>query len=366
MIYKEYGKTGKKISALGFGGMRFRKEEYDRDPEICAEIVRYANEKGVNYFDTAPSYCDDMSETIFGLAFRSMPSPFYVSTKTSIQMDPAADDVRRRCELSLKRMNVSKIHFYHMWCILNLRQYERVMAPGGPYEGALRLKEEGLIDHICLSTHASGPEIRKIVETGGFDGILLGYNATNFAFRQEGLQAAFQKGMGVVTMNPLGGGTIPRNPQFYSYLTEGTSDTIAQAALRFNISHKEITTALSGMSTKAEVDENVAAAQDLSEATLKKSEAWKSRLNESFNTLCTGCGYCDSCPSGVPIPKMMDAYNMKILFNSPKEITSRLKNHWCVKKKLADQCTECGQCEGLCTQHLPIIERLKEIQSLPN
>jgi len=364
MIYKEYGKTGKKVSALGFGGMRFLREEYEKDPEICAQIVRYASEKGINYFDTAPGYCDDQSENIFGLAFKNMPHPFYVSTKSSILNDPTADAVRSRCEASLKRMNIQKINFLHMWAILNLRHYERVMAPGGPYEGALKLKEEGLIDHICISTHASGSEIRQIVEEGSYEGILLGYNATNFAFRQEGLEAAYQHKMGVVTMNPLGGGLIPRNPSFYSYLMEGTSDTIAQAALRFNISHKEITVALSGMSSKEEIDENIAAAQTYTELTSEKFEELKIHLNASLDKLCTGCGYCDSCPAGIPIPKMMDSYNMKIFTSNAAEITSRLKNHWTVKKKIAGQCTKCGKCERLCTQHLPIMERMQEISAL--
>jgi predicted aldo/keto reductase-like oxidoreductase len=364
MIYKEYGNTGKKVSALGFGGMRFLKEDYDRDPEICADVIRYASEKGINYFDTAPLYCDDRSEEIFGLAFRNMPNPFYISTKSMIMSEPGAEDVRRRVEGSLRRLNVSKIDFFHMWCVLNLGQYRRIMAPGGPYEGALKLKEEGLVDHICISTHATGAEIRQIVEEGFYDGVLLGYNATNFAFRREGLLAAYQKGMGVVTMNPLGGGMIPSNPQFYSYLTEGTTDNIAQAALRFNISHREIAVTLTGMSSKRQVDENIAAAQTYVELTPERMEELKTHLKVSLDKLCTGCGYCDSCPVGIPIPKMMDAYNMKIFTSDPSQITSRLNNHWIVKKKLAGQCTKCGQCESLCTQHLPIMDRLDEINGL--
>lgn len=363
MIYKPYGKTGKNVSVLGFGGMRFRREEYEKDPGICAEVVRYASEKGINYFDTAPDYCDDKSELIFGKAFENMPNPFYVSTKSMILFDKTADDVRRRCETSLKRLNVGKIDFFHMWCVLNLGQYRRVMAPGGPYEGAMKLKEEGLIGHICISTHANGPEIREIVGQGGYDGILLGYNVSNFAFRQEGLKAAYEKGMGVVTMNPLGGGLIPQNPQFFSYLSDGTTDTPVQAALRFNMSHKEIAVTLSGMGTKAEVDENTAAAQNLTELTEEKLEELKQHLNASMDKLCTGCGYCDSCPAGIPIPKMMDAYNAKIITGRDEAVTNRLNHHWGIKKKTAGKCTRCGQCERLCTQHLPIIERLAEINN---
>lgn len=364
MIYKEYGKTGKKVSALGFGGMRFRKDEYDKDPMICAEVVRYANSKGINYFDTAPGYCDDMSEKIYGLAFKDMPGQFYVSTKSANWTDKTADDVRRRCETSIERMGVGKINFFHMWCIMNLAHYQKVMAPGGPYEGARKLQAEGLIDHICISTHANGSEIRQIVEDGAYEGILLGYNATNFAFREEGLRSAYEHGMGVVTMNPLGGGTIPQNPKFYSFLNENTEDTLAQAALRFNISHREITVALSGMGSREEIDENITAADSFCIMKPERLEEIKKHLHESLNNLCTGCGYCDSCPADIPIPKLMDAYNLKIMSNDDNETIGRLKYHWGIKKDLAGNCTGCGQCETLCTQHLPIIERLKEIDAM--
>lgn len=362
MIYKEYGKTGKKLSALGFGGMRFKKEEYDKDPMICAEVVRYASEKGINYFDTAPGYCDDKSEEIFGIAFKNMPNPFYVSTKSANWSDKTSDDVVRRCETSLKRMGVAKINFFHMWCILNLDHYKKVMAPGGPYEGALRLKREGLIDHICISTHADGKEISQIVGEGFYEGILLGYNATNFAFRQEGIAAAYAQNMGVVTMNPLGGGIIPQNPAFYSFLNENSEDTLAQAALKFNISHKEISVTLAGMGSKEEIDENIKAAQEYNEVTGKQLAEYKKHLNSSLDSLCTGCGYCDSCPAGIPIPKFMDSYNSKIITSNDIDVINKLNYHWGLKPKQAGDCTECGQCEKLCTQHLPIIKRLKEIK----
>lgn len=364
MIYKEYGKTGKRVSALGFGGMRFKKEEYDKDPQICAEIVKYASSKGINYFDTAPGYCDDKSEEIYGLAFKNMPNDFYVSTKSSYWSDKTSDDVRKRCETSLKKLGVSKINFYHMWSIMNMPHYKNVMAPGGPYEGALKLKEEGLIDHICISTHASGQEIKQIISDRAFDGILLGYNAANFAYRQEGIKAAYEKGMGVVTMNPLGGGIIPQNPEFYSFLTDESEDTIAQAALRFNVSHKEISVVLNGISSKEEIDENIIAANKLHEITEDRLEQIKKNLYVSLNNLCTGCGYCEGCPVNIPIPKMMDAYNMSIMSGDKDGILNRLKYHWNIKHELASTCIECRKCEERCTQHLPIIKRLKEIAEL--
>ena len=88
MIYKEYGKTGKKVSAVGFGGMRF---DISKSKEENAELLRYANAKGINYFDTAPNYCKDQSEDIFGIAFKNMSKDFYVSTKGNPKKFNTAD-----------------------------------------------------------------------------------------------------------------------------------------------------------------------------------------------------------------------------------------------------------------------------------
>ncbi len=293
-----------------------------------------------------------------------MPNPFYVSTKSMVNDEPTADDLRRRVEQSLRRMNVEKINFMHMWCILNLEDYNRVIAPGGPYEGALKLKDEGLIEHIVFSTHAKGDEIELMVNSGRFEGVLLGYNATNFAFRRKGIKAAYEKGLGVVTMNPLGGGIIPQNPDFYSFIRDNDEDTLAQAALKFNASHKEISVVLSGMSSIEEVDENVQAGEDYGVMSDERMDQITAHLNRNLDQLCTGCGYCDNCPQDIPIPKYMDAYNMYILKNESDAIVERLKWHWGLKAKDAAACIACGVCERECTQHLPIINRLKMIADL--
>nr|HPQ40569.1 aldo/keto reductase [bacterium] len=153
MHYRDYGKTGKRVSVIGFGGMRFTEDE---DEGIRAMLR--ASELGINYFDTAPHYCKDRSEIIFGNAFKEFTRPFYVSSKSSIGEEKTADDVRRRVETALERMGTGKIHFFHMWCIMNWDHFEKVIAPGGPYEGALKLKDEGLVEHVVFSTHANGDE----------------------------------------------------------------------------------------------------------------------------------------------------------------------------------------------------------------
>ena len=86
----------------------------------------------------------------------------------------------------------------------------------------------------------------------------------------------------------------------------------------------------------------------------------------SFEGLCTGCAYCDDCPQGIPIPKFMDSYNQKLLSSNSDDgaILERLKDHWNIEKAKAADCIACGLCEGACTQHIDIIQRLKHIAEI--
>lgn len=361
MLYKPYGKTGKLVSALGFGGMRFAD---DCTLEEGAEVVRHASRLGINYFDTAPSYCNDRSEDIFGEAFKDMPNPFYVSTKSSIGSEPNADAVRSRIEKSLKRLGREKIDFFNMWCILSYEQYERVMAKDGPYWGALKAKEEGLIDHLVFSTHANGEEIRRMVEQGYFEGVTLGYNAINFPYRAEGIEAAFEHGLGVVTMNPLGGGLIPQHQDYFSFLKQNEEESTIQAALRFNAAHESISVVLSGMGTKEEVEHNVAAIQKIQVVEHTDMERIKGQLREEMNGFCTTCQYCKHCPKKIDIPLFMELYNNRILKGEQgiREKYTRLLKFGAIKPNqmpMPKDCVACGKCEQLCTQKLDIIKRLQ-------
>ena len=222
-------------------------------------------------------------------------------------------------------------------------------------------KREGLIRNIVFSSHMQGDEIETVVETGKFRGMLIGYNALNHRFRQSGIEAAYQNGMGVVVMNPLGGGMIPENPDAFSYLTEGTDLTVPQAALRFVASHKEITVTLAGCTKKEHVDDAVKAVENLEEKPTSEIVKKYEGKGVALNNLCTGCSYCKVCPKQIPIAKYMDAYNQMILTGDKGAILDRIENHWGITKDKAKDCIGCGRCERHCTQHLPIIKRLKEI-----
>jgi hypothetical protein len=362
MLYHNYGDTGVKVSAVGFGGMRFKDQN---NVEQCASLVKYAYDSGITYFDTAPGY--GKSEDLFGTAFKEMlktrnEKPFYVSTKSN-KADP--DDLRRDLENSLSRMGLDYIDFFHMWCIITLDEYRERKAKGVLQE-LEKFKQEGLIRHICVSTHLSGENVEALLKDYPFDGVLLGYSAMNFAYRDEGLDAAANLNRGVVVMNPLGGGLIPDNPDRFGFVKTREDETIVEGALRFLFNDSRIDIALVGFSERKHVDQACSAAEGFAPISKDKVDAIRTNLNDSFDHLCTSCGYCDNCPQEIPIPKLMDVYNHYILTGKEKQLITRLKYHWGIEldDDILRDCIRCGQCEAECTQQLPICDRLDEIEEI--
>jgi len=359
MLYREYGQTGKKVSLLGFGGMRFKNVD---DHEECVRMMVAAAEGGINYFDTAPGYFETRSETVFGKGFAAMRKkglPYFCATKTFASEE---GEIRREIEGQLKRLDIDSIDFYHIWCITNLEGWQG-RKKNGILQTFRKLKDEGLIKHICVSSHLIKNEIKELLMEGVFEGVLFGYSAYNFKTRQEAFDAIKEKKLGAVVMNPLGGGVIPQNPELFKFLKKG-DESIVTAALHFLWDHPEITNTLVGFDTIEHLDEMLNAMKIYKPRTQQELEVTKSKMSADFEGICTGCGYCDNCPAGISIPSYMDTYNQKILDTKGKDpIGDRLKWHWNLDKAGAGKCTECGQCEKACTQHLDIIKRLKEIAS---
>lgn len=359
MKYKTYGQTGIDVSAIGFGGMRFPDQD---DVDACASLVKAAYDGDINYFDTAIGY--GKSEELFGVAFKEMlktrkQKPFYVSTKTG-QAEP--DAVRRDLETSLSRMGLDYIDFYHVWCVLSLDSYNERKTKGAIREFE-KLKEEGLVKHICVSSHMTGDDIGTMLKDYPFDGVLLGYSAMNFSYREQGIQDAADLGRGVVVMNPLGGGIIPGNPERFSFVRTREDETVVEGALRFLINDDRISVALVGLSTPEQLAEALSAVNGFEPIADDRLAAIRDKLKDAYNELCTGCRYCDSCPQGIPVPGMMDAYNHWMLNDGEEHAINRLKWHWGIQpdSEFHGACIECGQCEELCTQKLPIIERLRKL-----
>ena len=362
MHYNPYGTTNINLSCIGFGGMRL---DTATSLDERAALVVSAYEKGINYFDTAPGYPE--SEQVFGLAFKTMKAdrdrqPFFVSSKT---MRGQPGGVRRDLETSLSRMGLDSIDFYHLWCVMSLDDYQRRIR-GGVLKTLENLKREGLIRHICVSSHMAGDDIEQMLRDYPFDGVLLGYSAMNAAYRENGLEAAASLNRGIAVMNPLGGGIIPQNPERFRFLITQPGETAVEGALRFLLNDSRISLSLVGFGNEAELQEALRAVDGYQPISDERLAAMKSALSDAMNALCTGCRYCDSCPEEIPVPKMMDAYNQLLLVGKNQPMLDRLRWHWGLlpmEKHHFNRCTRCGQCEDLCTQHLPIRERLQEIDA---
>ena len=361
MLYQNYGNTGMKVSKIGFGGMRLPDEISE---EEAAALLHTAFSHGVNYFDTAPGY--GRSEDVFGRAFTTMPRDrFYVSTKS---MGRSAAEVRADVERSLRRLGLEYIDVLHMWCVMDLEDFRSRIANGVLREME-RLRDEGLIRHISLSTHMTGADMATAFSEYPFAGVLLGYSAINFAYREQGIAAAAERNMGVVVMNPLGGGLIPQHPEYFDYLKTRPEESVTEAALRFLLNDPGITVALVGFSNAAQISEALSAVDGCRPLPPNYKESLRNRslAGDSMNKLCTSCSYCLPCPQKVPIVKLMDSYNHFILNGRrPEEITNRLHWHWRISKAegAGFNCIACGACESRCTQKLPIIQRIAEVRRI--
>ncbi len=361
MLYTTFGNTGIEVSRLGFGGMRF--ETPEKTDEMAAVVMR-AFEGGVTYFDTAPGYCDDKSEIICGTAFKEIKKtgrPFIVSTKT---FEATPDGVRRECERSLERLHVDAIDFYHVWCLVQPGDLPERKTKG-VLDAFRQMKEEGLIRHISVSTHLEHQHIETMLEQGEglFESMLIGLNIQNHHLRYAGVQAAAHRGMAVVTMNTLGGGILTEHEDYYKNVVQPGDASVLESALRFNLSLPEVTVALVGFRNIADVDSALEVVNRFQPMDASQLEAATERIRELYREFCTQCGYCAGCPEGIPVVRLMEAYNRGLV----KDMEAAIKHmyyHWNVSDvgELLAECTQCRECEAACTQQLPILERFEELK----
>ncbi len=379
MLYRTFGRTGIQLSALGFGTNRFVLRNINDEAGVhdAADLICKALDLGVNYVDTAYTYSLKRAEDIVRIAIKKTDKKCHLTTKVSYFEDRTAYGALKRIEKSLENMNVDKVTFCYMWAIKTYDEFRKIMKSGGIYEGAVEAQKRGLVDYICFSTHADSKDIIKIIDEGIFDGVIISYNLMNYVDMDNVLNAAGKKNIGVITMNSLGGGIIPQNSGYFDSIKMSGNETISQAALKFIYSHREVTTILSGMSNINELKENV-------DSFINKSDFGIERINyadkkvKQMDKFCTSCSYCEGCPAGIPISKFMKGYNNKY-FNDNIPIFNRndpetIKNIKMFKSisagldKLPENsenpCIHCLRCEKMCTQKLPITEKLSEIYEL--
>jgi uncharacterized protein len=337
------------------------------EPEATA-MLRKAIDGGVNYVDTAWGYHQEQSEPFVGRALKDgYREKVYLATKMPSWLVKTEADFDRLLETQLKRLDVDHIDLYLLHT-LNARYWKRYQDLD-VFSWAEKRMAEGLFNKLGFSFHDKYRVFEKIVL--GYDNWAMAQIQYNYIDIEnqagmKGLKLAAERGLGVVVMEPLRGGQIVKDPQ-----PAPVAETWAKSkrdwspvawALNWVWDQPEVSTALSGMSTLAQVEENLALAAGAAVGKLTdEDQAVVAAVRDIYTSLqpipCTQCEYCLPCPSGVAIPNVFEAYNEAVAFDAWGH------NRWVYSdlikpEERADNCTECGECEAICPQNIKIIQWL--------
>lgn len=357
------------MSQLGFGAMRLPMKgegtEATVDRDLAIPMIHRAFAGGVNYIDTAVGYCNRDSQRVVGEALKGWREKIVVSTKNP---DYGTDEKTwwTNLENSLERLQVSAIDIYNHHG-LNWKLWTEAVEPRlGRWMAKAR--DQGLVRHVCCSFHDSNDALRKIVDTGYPSVITLQYNLLDRQL-EEGIAYAHDKGIGVVVMGPVGGGRLGSDSDVLGSVITGVR-RIPELALRFVLSNPNVAVALSGMSTMAQVEENVDVASSptrMEAADLAVLDKHLEKLKAMADLYCTGCGYCLPCPKEVAIPRIFEIYNrgrVYGLWDDARRVYGMLGKISWQPGKQGNACVECGACEKKCPQKIPIRRQLKEAHAV--
>ena len=365
-------KYGNKLSAIGFGCMRFPRKMGSINMEIAEKLVMQAYMGGVNYYDTA--YIYPGSEAAIGEIFEknNIRDKIYIATKLPHYLIKSREALDKLFNEELARLRTDYIDYYFMHMLTDIAAWERLKSLG-IIEWLQEKKDSGKIKQVGFSYHGNSDMFCSLVDAYDWDFCMIQYNYMDEHSQagRRGLEFAHQKGLAVMIMEPLRGGKLVNNlPEeakniFNSY---EKSYTPAQWSFRWLWNQPEITVVLSGMSSEEMVDDNIKTAcsaeiGDLSDEDDKMLRRVADAINSKMKVGCTGCGYCMPCPKGVDIPGTFAAYNRKYAegwFWAEKEyiMCTALRK----KPTSASNCIGCGKCEKHCPQNIEIRKRLKDAQ----
>lgn len=328
MEYRVLGKTGLKISRMGFGGIPIQRI----DKEGTKVLLHRLKEEGVNYIDTARGYT--VSESYLGYALEGIRDAFVLATKSMARTKEAmALDI----ETSLQNLCTDYIDLYQVHNP-SMEQLEQVIAEGGALEALQEAKAAGKIGHIGLTAH-SKEVFERALELDWVETIMFPYNI----IENQGealMKRCSEKNVGFIDMKPLAGGAIEN----------------ATLALRYICANPDVSVVIPGMAEISELKQNIKACSDaspLSEKELQEMQAVRDVLGTNF---CRRCNYCQPCSVGINI-------SGAFLFSGYLErygLADWAKDRYHAMPVKASACIECGECETRCPYHLPIREMLKK------
>lgn len=328
MEYVTLGKTGLKISRLGFGGIPIQRV----DAETTTKLMHSLVEKGINYIDTARGYT--VSESYLGEALEGIRDHFVLATKSMARTKEAmAKDI----DISLNNLRTDYIDLYQVHNP-SMEQLDTVMAPDGALEALMEAKEAGKIGHIGLTAHSLAV-FEKALTLPWVETIMFPYNIVEKQ-GEDLIKQCQEKNIGFIDMKPLAGGAIED----------------ATLALRFICANPAVTVVIPGMYDQKEIDQNLAAVEDNSPLSDKELEEMEEVRRQLGNNFCRRCNYCAPCTVGINIPSVflfqgyLDRYGLG----------DWARDRYSTIPVKASACIQCGACEPRCPYNLPIREMLKD------
>ena len=327
MEYRILGKTGLKISRVGFGGIPIQKI----DAEGTKTLMHQLKDAGVNFIDTARGYT--VSEEYLGYALEGIREHFIIATKSMARTKEAmAADI----DVSLKNLRTDYIDLYQIHNATP-EQMQQVCAPGGALEALQEAKAAGKIGHIGLTSH-SMDTFKLALDMDWVETFMFPYNIVETQAEKLIHQCA-EKNIGFIDMKPLAGGAIEN----------GT------LALRFICANPDVTVAIPGMAEAREITENIAACCDTTPLTGEEMAAINEVRSQLGTNFCRRCNYCQPCPQGINISGVF-------LFEgylSRYGLGEWAKGRYATLPAKASACIGCGACEQRCPYNLPIRQMLK-------
>lgn len=328
MEYRILGKTGLKISRMGFGGIPIQKIDEEGTRKLLHEMM----EMGVNYIDSARGYT--VSEQYIGYGMEGIRDKFVLATKS---MSRTKEAMAADIETSLGNFRTDYIDLYQVHNP-SMEQLDQVIGEGGALEALMEAKAAGKIGHIGLTAHSTAVFERALgldwVET-----IMFPYNIVE----QQGaelIHKCAEKNIGFIDMKPLAGGAIED----------------ATLALRYVCSNPDVTVVIPGMAEVRELEQNLAACSNtepLADEELKAMDKVREQLGTDF---CRRCNYCAPCTVGINIPSVF----LFAGYLQRYDLADWAKDRYSTLKVKASACIGCGKCEPRCPYHLPIREKLKK------
>ena len=362
MIHREIGRTGITASVIGFGGMRF----FKHPEEQAVEVVRRCVDLGVTFFETG-SYGEGQSEEVLGRALKGLRDKVTLANKAAVPGLPDGAKIRERIEETLRREQVDYFDLFSFWGLNTREMFENLKGADRGIAELEKAKRQGLIRAIGLTSHAEPDQIVEFLKEYPFDCVTLKEHVL-YSRQQGTIDFCRRNGIGVVVMSPLAGGIVAQpSPEIRERLAQ-SGYTAATLGLRYLVANPGVTSAITGVETVADVEENVKAG-DMEGPLTEEEQGLIAFIREKMSAIgenfCTQCGYCMPCPEGVNIPGIFRLWNIMRGFGAADY--SRLEygnlckqSHWGdFSGRGAEACVECGQCEEKCPNNLPIIEDLK-------